>query len=77
VIAHPSAGAKEALGDAAIWMNRSNVDGWIEAVNRLQDPSEWAVWSSKARQRFDSFNPDDAIDQFAEAIESLVGVPCA
>lgn len=50
-IAHPTPGLREALGDAAIWVDREDTDGWIEALARLDDPEFYGHRSLVARQR--------------------------
>ena len=41
VIAHPTVGLLENLGDAGIFVDRHDTDGWIAALRRLQDPAEY------------------------------------
>jgi glycosyltransferase involved in cell wall biosynthesis len=41
VIAHPTTGLIENLGDAGIFVDRRDTDGWIAALRRLQDPTAY------------------------------------
>lgn len=50
-IAHPSAGVHASIGDAATYVDRDDVDGWIAAIRRLQDPSEHAAAGQRALAR--------------------------
>lgn len=51
VIAHPTHGLEEALGDAAIWCNRDYPGQWIDALGDLDDPDLYAAWSARALDR--------------------------
>jgi glycosyltransferase involved in cell wall biosynthesis len=51
VIAHPTPGLLESLGDAGVFVDRSDADGWVEQIERLHDPTEWATASAKALTR--------------------------
>lgn len=70
VIAHPTEGLKESLGDAAIFVDRNNGQGWVDEIERLQHPAEWQVASTRALERAQTI-PDDR-HVFTEAIESLM-----
>jgi glycosyltransferase involved in cell wall biosynthesis len=51
VIAQPTAGLRENLGQAGIFIDRSDVDGWVAAIRDLQDPDIYAQASDRARAR--------------------------
>ena len=50
VIAHPTDGLVESLGEAGIFADRDDVDAWLEALEALDDPTEYAARSRKARR---------------------------
>lgn len=51
VIAHPTPGLTEALGDAAIFADRDDQAAWEKALADLDDPEIYETWSSRARAR--------------------------
>jgi hypothetical protein len=51
VIANPTDGLRESLGDAGIFCDRTVLAPWREAVLRLHDPDEWHAASEKALKR--------------------------
>lgn len=75
VIAHPASGLVESLGAAGIFVDRSDLAGWISEIRRLQDPDEWAAASEQALARAAGFDRHADLSRFADAIEQLVGVP--
>lgn len=58
---------QEWIGDAAIACDRTNLDEWMDAIRRLDDPSEYARWSEAARQKarsLDLFSNAHKYEQF-------------
>ena len=51
-IAAPTPGLRESLGDAGIFVERDNIDGWIEVIKTLDDPDEYKAASQKCKARF-------------------------
>lgn len=72
VIAHPTPGLRESLGDAGIFADRSNVAEWVAAIRRLDDPAEWEAASLGCLARAAELDPAPQLERFAEAVESLV-----
>jgi hypothetical protein len=75
VIAHPTPGLLESLGDAGIFVDRSDITGWVAEIRRLQDPDEWAEASQAALRRAAEFDHLADLARFADAVEALVRVP--
>lgn len=75
VIAHPTPGLVESLGDAGIFVDRIDLEGWQQAIRSVTSPARWEGASFRARERAASFDSEAQIDQFADAIGSLVPVP--
>lgn len=75
VIAHPTPGLCESLGGAGIFVNRDDIDGWVEAIRDLDDPDHYAAASVAARARFEELEPEmhAGLDRFADAVEALCG----
>lgn len=75
VVAHPTPGLLESLGDAGIFADRSDLSAWVAELTRLQDPDEWAEASSRALARASQFDHRADLNRFANAVEALVQVP--
>jgi hypothetical protein len=70
-IAHPAAGIREALGDAAVFVDRQDIDGWVSAIERLDEPAEYARRSARARARFESLDASSEIDGLDARLREL------
>lgn len=51
VVAHPTPGLRESLGDAGIFVDRDDIDGWVAALDLLDDPGAYREASTAARGR--------------------------
>ncbi|MBP2401657.1 glycosyltransferase family 4 protein [Streptomyces syringium] len=71
VIAHPTPGLVESLGEAGIFAYRDDMDAWIHALMTLKDPQNWARASRRAKARSDELTKSPELDVWCEAIESL------
>jgi len=71
-IAHPAAGIREALGDAAVFVGRDDFDAWEHAIRALDDEYEYARCSAAARARYDSLDPASELDALERALRALV-----
>lgn len=71
VVAHPSPGLCEALGDAAVWCDRDDHDAWVGALRRLADPTEWAIRSAWSSEHVRDLDPSAELDLFADSVEAL------
>lgn len=73
VIAHPTPGLQESLGDAGIFVDRDDTDGWVAEIERLDDPDEYATASAAARKRVEELVPEmeAGLARFTHAIEAL------
>ena len=71
VIAHPTPGLRESLGDAGIFVDRSDLAGWIAAIRDLDDPERYAAASAAASARAAEVCAQTAadLDLFAELLE--------
>lgn len=74
VIAHPTPGLVESLGDAGIFVDRDDIAGWRQAIRDLQRPGPWQEASERAKARAAAFDSAAQIDQFAAALETLAPV---
>lgn len=71
VIAHPTPGLRESLGDAGIFAHRDDIDSWVGQILRLLNPSSWADASTAALARATELDPTHDLAQFASAIEQV------
>jgi glycosyltransferase involved in cell wall biosynthesis len=69
VIAHPTPGLVESLGDAGIFVDRDNIDGWIAAIRRLSSAAQWAQASKRVRRRAEELRPEGDLERWCDAIE--------
>ena len=74
VIAAPTPGLSESLGDAGTFVDRADTDGWVAAIRRLTGKT-WTAASKAAKARAVELDKVAAADhnQAADRIESLVG----
>lgn len=72
VVAHPTPGLCEALGEAGIFVDRSDVAGY-EAVLRklLGTPAEYRLAAKRAKARSAELDPTAELAAWCEAIETL------
>ncbi|MDX3733747.1 glycosyltransferase family 4 protein [Streptomyces caniscabiei] len=71
VIAHPTPGLVESLGEAGIFAYRDDLNAWIHALTSLRDPDTWARASRRARARSLELSAAPDLDIWCDAIESL------
>lgn len=71
VIAHPTDGLRESLGDAGVFVDRDDVDGWERALRYLLDGRHWKAASRKAKQRSTELDPSPDLDLWCREIENL------
>lgn len=74
VIAHPTPGLRESLGDAGIFIDRDDHESWsLELKKLMTDPDAYAVASKRAKGRARSLEKQTAQDltEFLTACESL------
>lgn len=71
VIAHPTPGLTEALGDAGFFHDRDDVDAWAKTVRRLDDPAEYRKASRAAFKRAAELDPTSDLARFADVVEAV------
>ncbi|MER7623946.1 glycosyltransferase family 4 protein [Streptomyces sp. NPDC126503] len=72
VVAHPTPGLCESLGEGGIFVDRSDVDGY-EAVLRklLSDPATYRLASKRAKDRSAELDPAPDLAAWCKAVEAL------
>ncbi|KAA6224281.1 glycosyltransferase [Streptomyces albofaciens JCM 4342] len=71
VIAHPTPGLVESLGEAGIFAYRDDLNAWTHALMTLRDPTHWERASARARARSDDLTKNSDLDDWCAAVESL------
>jgi glycosyltransferase involved in cell wall biosynthesis len=72
VIADPQPGVVEALGDAAIYVDRRDVDCYEEVIRCLQKPGEYRYHAKLARDRSLQLDPWPELENAEKAMLALV-----
>lgn len=71
VIAHPTPGLRESLGDAGIFVDRDDLDGWEREIRRLLAPRAYGAASKRARARSAELDPAEDLARWCAAVEQL------
>jgi glycosyltransferase involved in cell wall biosynthesis len=71
VIAHPTDGLRESLGDAGVFVDRDDIDGWENALRRLLDGRRWRHASARARRRVTELDPAADVADWCHRVEHL------
>lgn len=50
VIANPTVGLRESLGDAGLFVDRDDLDGWVAMLGELDEPTVYAHWAQRAKE---------------------------
>lgn len=69
-IAAPTPGLREALGDAAVYAEARDNAAWATALEQVD--RDWADWSTRARARADSLDPEAELTVLESALRALV-----
>lgn len=70
-IAHPTAGLRESLGGAGIFVDRDDIDAWERTLRRLLDGRSWRPASRKARARAAELDPAADLETWCGEIVEL------
>jgi glycosyltransferase involved in cell wall biosynthesis len=74
VIAHPTRGLCEALGEAAIFAEREDPDAWQAVLERLLcDRAEYCLAAKRARARSAELDPAPDLEAWCHAVEEAAG----
>ncbi|MFD1309877.1 glycosyltransferase family 4 protein [Streptomyces kaempferi] len=78
VIAHPTRGLCESLGEAGIFADRNDIDGWQAVLERLlTDPVEYRLAAKRARARSAELDPTSDLDAWCDAVEEVADARAA
>jgi glycosyltransferase involved in cell wall biosynthesis len=76
-LASTAPGLMEALGDAGVFVDPDDLDGYTTALRRLLTPRGWAAASKRALRRAGQLTTDDDLARWVKAVESLARVRVA
>lgn len=71
VVAHPTPGLCESLGEAGIFVDRNDVAGYEAVLRKLLTAAEYRLASKRAKARSVELNPDGDLAAWCGAVESL------
>lgn len=74
VIANPTEGLTESLGDAGTFIDRDDIPAWADAITRLLKPRAWGAASKKAKARSAELDPTRDLNTWVQALENLTRV---
>lgn len=71
VIAHPTPGLMESLGDAGTFCDRDDLEAWQAAIKRLTAPTVYRQASKEASARAAGLDPAGELDSWCTAMEGV------
>lgn len=74
VVAHPTPGLKESLGEAGTFADRDDVDTWVAEIRRLRKIPVWKAASKKAKARAAELDPTPDLQTWVDAVEAVARV---
>ncbi len=72
VVAHPTPGLCESLGEAGVFVDRNDVDGYEAVLRKLAAPAEYRLAVKRARARSAKLDPAADLAAWCDAVETLV-----
>jgi hypothetical protein len=72
VVAHPTPGLTESLGEAGIFVDRGDIDGYEAVLRKLLTAPEYRLAAKRARARSAELDPSDELAAWCTAVEGLV-----
>lgn len=71
VVAHPTPGLCESLGEAGVFVDRNDIDGHEAVLRKLLAPAEYRLASKRAKARSAELDPSAELADWCDAIEGL------
>ena len=71
VVAHPTPGLCESLGEAGVFVDRNDVDGYEAVLRKLQSAAEYRLASKRAKARSAELDPAADLAAWCSAVETL------
>lgn len=73
VIAHPTPGLKESLGDAGLFADRDDLDAWERLLRTILDGRRWNAASRRAKKRAAELDPAADLELWCATVEEVAG----
>lgn len=70
-IAHPTPGLKESLGESGTFVDRDDIEGWVNAIRALDDKSAYDKVSKLAAKRSAELDPKPHLDKLEREMVAL------
>ncbi len=71
VVAHPTPGLCESLGEAGIFVDRNDTAGYEAVIRKLRTPAEYRLASKRAKARSAELDPSAELAAWCDAVEAL------
>ncbi|GHG14979.1 hypothetical protein GCM10017667_55570 [Streptomyces filamentosus] len=71
VVAHPTPGLCESLGEGGLFVDRNDLDGYEVVLRKLLAPAEYRLAVKRARARSAELDPAPDLAAWCEAVEAL------
>ncbi|MYY79786.1 glycosyltransferase [Streptomyces sp. SID335] len=71
VLAHPTPGLCESLGEAGIFVDRQDINGYEAVLRKLATAAEYRLASKRAKARSAELDPAEDLAAWCSAVESL------
>jgi hypothetical protein len=71
VVAHPTPGLCESLGEAGVFVDRNDVAGYEAVLRKLLTPAEYRLASKRAKARSAELDPTAELASWCDAVEAL------
>jgi hypothetical protein len=71
VVAHPTPGLAESLGEAGIFVDRNDTAGYEAVLRKLLTPAEYRLASKRAKARSAELDPAAELAAWCDAVEAL------
>ncbi|MER8220887.1 glycosyltransferase family 4 protein [Streptomyces sp. NPDC094143] len=71
VVAHPTPGLCESLGEAGVFVDRNDVAGYEAVLRKLLTPAEYRLASKRAKARSAELDPTGELAAWCDAVEAL------
>ena len=75
VIASDTPGLRSSLSDAGIFCERNDIDAWVKAIQKLQEPKAYAKWSKAAKERAIALDPLPQLEAFEQWLQKIHKLP--
>jgi glycosyltransferase involved in cell wall biosynthesis len=72
VIANPTPGLKESLGSSGIFVRRSDLDGWVNAIRNLDAGDAYISASKKALERAKALDPEPQMQRMEQFLNDII-----